>query len=63
MLDIITCVINIKQGHIHKHLLEVADEKLLTVKIVLIFLEMHCVSGVYVNFFINFMMNIRETLS
>ena len=54
MLDIITCVINTKQGNIHKHLLGAGNVKLLTVKIVLKFLETRCVSDVYVNFFINF---------
>ena len=54
MLDIITCVINTKQENIHKHLLGAGNVKLLTVKIVLKFLEIHCVSDVYVYFFINF---------
>ena len=54
MLDIITCVINTKQGNIHKHLLGAGNVKLLTVKIVLKFLEIHCVSDVYVGVFINF---------
>ena len=51
MLDIITCVINTKQGNIHKHLLGAGNVKLLTAKIISKFLEIHCVSDVYIIFF------------
>ena len=37
-----------------EHLLGAGNVKLLTVKIVLKFLEIHCVSDVYVSVFINF---------